>query len=274
MECGGEDCPTHEQPEGRDIHRRADEAEASAVMSAGERSAVQYGRTRIGYAIRRSARRGTVSIAIDPEQGVLVTAPDAVSIERLDHVVHGKARWIVERLRDREVLERPRAREFVSGETFRYFGRSYRLKVVAASREGVALRGGWLTVAISPAFAAAARARRIRQVLAGWYRQHAGERLPDLVERWAKRLHVQPASVFVREAPKRWGSCDVRGNLRLNWRVVQASARLVEYVVAHELMHLRHQRHTSAFWAALGRAMPDYEERRADLRQIGASLLW
>jgi predicted metal-dependent hydrolase len=244
-------------------------------MSAGERSAVQYGRTRIGYAIRRSARRGTVSIAVDPEQGVLVTAPDALSIERLNHVVHGKARWIVERLRDRAVLERPREREFVSGETFRYLGRSYRLRVVArASGEGVALRGGWLTVAISPAFASTARARRVRQFLASWYRQHAGERLPAFVDRWAKRLHVQPASVLVREAPKRWGSCDVRGNLRLNWRVVQAPARLIEYVVAHELMHIRHQRHTGAFWAALGRTMPDYEERRADLRRIGASLLW
>jgi predicted metal-dependent hydrolase len=101
-----------------------------------------------------------------------------------------------------------------------------------------------------------------------------GRALPDLVARWAARFDVRPASVLVREAPKRWGSCDARGNLRLNWRVVQATPRLIDYVVTHELVHLRHQHHTAAFWATLGRVMPDYEQRRADLRRAGASLLW
>jgi predicted metal-dependent hydrolase len=239
-----------------------------------ERSAVQYGRTRIGYAIRRSHRRGTVSIAIDPEQGVLVTAPGAVAIERLDQVVRKKARWIVERLRDRSVLERATAKAFVSGETFRYLGRSYRLKVTLGQEEGVALRGGWLQVWVTSESSRAEQPERVRRLLAGWYRRHAGERLPDLVARWAARFDVRPTSVLVREAPKRWGSCDARGNLRLNWRVVQATPRLIEYVVAHELVHLRHEHHTGAFWATLGRLMPDYEQRRADLRRAGASLLW
>jgi predicted metal-dependent hydrolase len=243
-------------------------------MSAGERSAVQYGRTRIGYAIRRSPRRNTVSIAVDPEHGVLVTAPGALPVERLDHVVRGKARWIVERLRDRALLERPSAREFVSGETFRYLGRSYRLKVVTAHEPGVALQSGWLCVAVEAGRKVLERAERVRHLLADWYRRHARVRLPQLVDPWARRLRVQATSVLVREAPKRWGSCDARGNLRLNWRIVQAPPRLIEYVVAHELAHLLHEHHTSAFWAALGRAMPDYEERRADLRRVGASLLW
>lgn len=244
------------------------------MMAVGEHSAVQYGRTRIGYAIRRSPRRGTVSIAIDPEQGVLVTAPGAVTVARLDQVVRRKGLWIVERLRGRAVLERPSAREFVSGETFRYLGRSYRLKVSTSVAEGVSLRGGWLNVAVAPSRIPAARADRIRRLLADWYRAHAGERLPEIVDRWVARLRIRPASVLVREAPKRWGSCDTSGNMRLNWRVVQAPPRLIEYVVAHELMHLRFEHHTAAFWAALGRTMPDYEARRADLRRVGAGFLW
>ena len=243
-------------------------------MSTGERSTVNYGRTRIGYSIRRSLRRGTVAIAIDPEQGVLVTAPGSVSVDRLDHVVRRKARWIVERLRDHAVLERPNAREFVSGETFRYLGRGHRLKVATAAVEAVSLRNGWLNVALLRSCPPPERADRVRWLLARWYRAHANERLPEFVARWADRLGIMPTSVLVREAPKRWGSCDARGNLRLNWRIVQASRPHIDYVVAHELIHLRHQHHTAAFWADLGRVMPDYERRREELRLMGATFIW
>jgi predicted metal-dependent hydrolase len=146
------------------------------------------------------------------------------------------------------------------------------LKVVAAPEEVVALRAGWLTVEVDRS--GGDPSERVRRLLATWYRRHATDRLPELVDCWAGRLRARPTSVLIREAPKRWGSCDAGGNLRLNWRIVQAPPRLIEYVVAHELVHMRYEHHTAAFWAALGRAMPDYEARRADLRRVGASLLW
>ena len=71
-----------------------------------------------------------------------------------------------------------------------------------------------------------------------------------------------------------WGSCDTKGVLRLNWRIVQAPKRLIEYVVAHEIVHVLHADHGRAFWAALGRVMPDYEARRDELRKLGPSLEW
>jgi predicted metal-dependent hydrolase len=80
--------------------------------------------------------------------------------------------------------------------------------------------------------------------------------------------------VVIRNQQRRWACCDARGTLRVNWRIVQAPMRLVDYVVAHELVHLRHKQHSKAFWAVLGRAMPDYERRREDLRRIGTKLEW
>ncbi len=73
---------------------------------------------------------------------------------------------------------------------------------------------------------------------------------------------------------KRWGSCDSRGRIRLNWRIIQAPMRLVDYVVVHELVHLLHKNHTKEYWALLGRVMPDYEKRREELRRIGPRLEW
>jgi hypothetical protein len=80
--------------------------------------------------------------------------------------------------------------------------------------------------------------------------------------------------VLVREQRTRWGSADAKSNLRFNWRIVQAPARLLDYVVAHELVHLLHADHTRDFWATLGRVMPDYEARREKLRVMGRAMVW
>ena len=80
--------------------------------------------------------------------------------------------------------------------------------------------------------------------------------------------------VVIANQQKRWGSCDQNGTIRLNWRIIQAPMRLVDYVVVHELVHLRHRGHGRDYWQAVGRVMPDYERRREDLKQRGVSLAW
>jgi len=211
-------------------------------------------------------------VAIDPEEGVLLTAPTATPVERLDRVVRTKARWIVERLRRQSDL--PPAlheREFVGGETFLYLGKQYRLAIDHA-REGAALLHGHLVVGAPHVLAG--KSAHVRRALATWYRQHAQERLPEIASVWAHKLHVEVGAVLMREQRRRWGSCDRSGLLRLNWRIIQAPRACIEYVVAHEVVHVRHPNHTPAFWAVLGRAMPDYERRRARLKALGASLVW
>jgi predicted metal-dependent hydrolase len=105
-------------------------------------------------------------------------------------------------------------------------------------------------------------------------RAHAALRLAERLAAWTKKLGVREPPVLIRAQRRRWASCDPQGVIRLNWRVVQAPLRLVDYVVAHELLHLAHRNHTSAFWAALGRVMHDYDARRAALRALGPSLEW
>jgi predicted metal-dependent hydrolase len=236
-----------------------------------ERSEVQYGRTRIPYAIRRSGRRGTVALAVEPTGEVLLTAPVAVPVERLDRVVHQKARWIVEHWRRSKAVGREQVtRDFVSGESFYYLGRQYRLRVRRGGAE-VRLHRGWLDVSIA---AQDDQPTVVRGLLVDWYKAQASRRLPERVAYWAKKLDVDVAKVLVRDQQKRWASCDPAATLRFNWRVVQATAALADYVVAHELVHILHRHHGAAFWRVLGRVMPDYEKRREQLRRWGASTVW
>jgi predicted metal-dependent hydrolase len=240
-----------------------------------ERSEVRWGTATIPYQVRRSDRRATVSIAVQASGDVVLTAPASTPIPRLDRVVLEKAPWIVERVRRKSDLPPPMQREFVSGETILYLGRHYRLRVVAnGEAESTRLERGRLVVTIPSDLGEARRSDLVRRSVVGWYRERASDRFQAVVASWAERLCVSVPRVLVRDQPQRWGSCDPKGTLRLNWRIVQASPRLIDYVVAHELVHLRHRDHGPAFWATLGRVMPDYETRREDLRRLGPSLVW
>ena len=125
-----------------------------------------------------------------------------------------------------------------------------------------------------PAPEGARQAAEVRQALISWLHRHATERLPERVAAWRAKAGVAMPRVVIADQRKRWGSCGRTGTLRLNWRIVQAPMRLVDYVVVHELVHLRHRGHDRDYWQALGRVMPDYERRREELRQCGAGLAW
>jgi predicted metal-dependent hydrolase len=241
-----------------------------------ERSKVRFGNTTIGYSIRRSARRGTVSIAVDQTEGVLVTAPAIAPIDLLDGIVHAKAAWIARRMKHQSDLPpAPSAREFVSGETFLYLGRQYRLRVQPGDGHGpVRLDNGWLCVPVPRYLRREHRAAVVRTALISWYERQARKRLAERAGTWAERLGLAVSRVVVSEPRKRWGSASPSGTIRLNWRIVQAPASLVDYVVVHELMHLRHRNHTGAFWTALGRVMPDYDTRKVKLRSLGPEMAW
>lgn len=240
-----------------------------------ERSEIQFGTTHIPFLIRRSNRRETVALAIDGGK-LVVTAPTRATIDRLNAVVRGKALWVKQQLRGTTTLCAPPEREFVSDETFRYLGRQYRLEVVAGSPDlEVKMDRGWLVVPASRSHEPE-KSRCVRAELVRWYRQHAEDRLPERVAVWAKNFGIPTPTVLVRDQRRRWGSCNQAGEVRLNWRIVQAPISVIDYVVAHELVHVvRHDDgHGPAFWSLLGRAIPDCDARRDRLRDLGPSLEW
>jgi hypothetical protein len=246
----------------------------SVPASAGESSSVRFGRSLLTYRIQRSKRRSTVSIAVVPKQGLVVTAPEQAGTQRLDELVRRKGAWIVRRLKHQSEL--PPAlpeREFVSGESFRYLGRQYRLQVRAGTPAGqVRLRGSYLEMHLE--MPAPNRTPSACQALVEWYRAKARDYLPRRAASWANKLGLPNPRIVVAEAPKRWGSTTKTGTVRINWRILQCPATLVDYVLAHELVHLIHEDHSRAFWATLGRIMPDYEQRKRRLRELGPGLVW
>jgi len=247
-----------------------------ALAITGETSQVRFGTTLLKYKIRRSSRRATVSIAVVPGEGLVVTAPSRATLKRLDELVHQKGHWITQRLKRQSDLPPPLpGREFVSGETYRYLGKQYLLKVGTPSSGSVlGLHGAYLTIALPKDLPDRLRASQARLALGGWYRTKATDYLPRRAAQWAAKLGVEVPRLMVSEPEKRWGSASKDGTIRINWRVMQAPATLVDYVLVHELTHLIHEDHSREFWAAVGRVMPDYEDRKKRLRELGPGLVW
>jgi predicted metal-dependent hydrolase len=241
-----------------------------------ERSQIQFGMTTIPYAIRRSDREKTVALTIEGRGRLVVTAPGGVSVDKLNGIVRHKAPWVIKRIRRVSDLPPPPSeREFVSGETVRYLGRQFRLKIVETlGEEHARIWAGWYEVPIQPRLRGEARRREVRRRLVGSMREHADLYLPYRLRDVCRLLRIEKPSLVVREQKRRWGSCDVNGVLRINWRIIQAHIPLIEYVLVHELAHLGNRNHNRKFWNAVAQWLPDYEQRRARLRELGPSLVW
>jgi predicted metal-dependent hydrolase len=233
-----------------------------------------FGSTVIEYTLRRSIRRRkTVEIAIDPVNGVLVSAPASATNLEVDNIMRRRAPRIVRRLAAAEngADTAPR-REWVTGETILYLGHQYRLRFVDGDRSTrwkVRLTGRWLEIRAPDLSDETLKRKEVIRAVEQWYRQRAERKLRERVDVFASRFGVRPKGVLVRSQTKRWASCSPDGTLRFNWRIIMAPLSVVDYVVAHELCHLRHANHDRRFWQSVAVVMPDYPARRETLRRNG-----
>ena len=239
-----------------------------------ERGSVVFGDSLIEYVVIRSRRRRkTVAITLDPRQGVLVSAPSTAASTRIHEIVARRAGWIVRQSTD-GVL-RSQRKMLVNGDSLPYLGRQVRLFIqTGAVRRADVAFDHWSFRVVAPRnLSGEARRSSIERASLRWYRERAADRLTRRVERWAEHLSDRaPTRVLIRAQRRRWGSCGPDGTLRLNWRIVMASPDLIDYVIVHELLHLRIRTHSVRFWTEMARAIPDYQDRRARLKEIGPLL--
>lgn len=241
-----------------------------------EFSTVQFGTTVLNYRLRRTERKKTVSIAVDPQAGIIVTAPEQATKKRIDDLVRQKGPWLVKRIKRQSDLPAPLPkREYVSGETYLYLGKQYRLRVQRGpTEEPVRLYAGALTLTLKEGLGPLERTKTAKSRLVAWYKERSRRYLTERLHVWERKLQLTATKVLIAEPRKRWGSTSADGSVRLNWRLIQAPSSLVDYVLLHELVHLLHKDHNREFWATLGRVMPDYDDRKSRLRELGPRMVW
>ena len=202
-----------------------------------------------------------------------VRVPKDLGDERVAAILQQKRPWIVSKVAELKRMPPQKTKELVSGESFPYLGRNYRLKVQDGHQVGVCLTGGYLQATVRPTEQGEQRQQRIQQYLDSWYKSRALERLTDKTNRYAEQIGVSPSGISVRNLKSRWGSCDSRGQLLFNWNIIKAPHAIADYVVVHELCYLVHPNHSKNFWALVGRFDPEFTDHRDWLKISGRSLL-
>lgn len=228
---------------------------------------VQYGTTKIEYQLIYMPRK-TLAIDVNPDLSVVVKAPEGSQPDDVAKLVLKRGKWIMRQMREFETyLPHLPPRVYESGETHRYLGKQYRLKVVESEEEFVKLTRGRLFVYVQDVQSKS----RIKKLLDAWYRRNGRrvfiERLEACYPRFIKYDLPFP-DIEIRLMKTRWGSCTVDGKILLNLRLMQVPKHLIDYVIVHELCHLKEHNHGPEFYALLTRIMPDWNGRRQQLNEM------
>ncbi len=212
----------------------------------------------IEYTLKRSRRRRSISLTID-EAGLRVGAPWRASQSRIDAVLLTHARWIARKLEEWHA-RRPPPFTWQAGAAVMALGETLTLTldnaIPVTTRDGSRLRVA--TNADDPAALEELVTAWLRDTAQGWFEQRAAH--------FAGVLDVRVQSIRLSNARTRWGTCHPDGRVHLNWRLIQAPPSLIDYVVVHELAHLREPNHSPRFWTWVAGVLPDYKERRQALR--------
>ncbi len=239
------------------------------------------GAVTVRYERRLSARRRRLQLRVTPEGTVVVEAPATTSAGEITAFVTRHCGWVlrqlgrllIERERDGEPpLTAPRA--YVTGAVVPFLGEPQRLvvEVTPFARSRIVQVDATLRVSIPGSTPAAERSAYVRSILEQWFVAQAGKIIGERVQAINERLGARVARVTIKDTRSRWGSCSANGNLNFSWRLVMAPTHVLEYLVAHELAHLRHMNHGPRFWEQVAALCVEWRSARVWLKRHGHTL--
>ncbi|AGB01580.1 putative metal-dependent hydrolase [Methanoregula formicica SMSP] len=205
------------------------------------------------------SRRKTIALEVTPQATLVVRAPHRVPQAYIDRMILEKSTWIKKKMAEMRARPQAPVRLYEEGEVFWFLGRAYPLHYTD-DPVGAIVRTDRLEVS---------RTLRpdIRNALQRWYVEEAKKEIAARCMYFSMMTGYSPTSLRITNAKGRWGSCTYKGGLNFSWRLVQAPLSIVDYVIVHELVHLRQHDHSKKFWAKVEALMPDYQRRREWLRE-------
>ncbi|SHK42527.1 M48 family metallopeptidase [Desulforamulus aeronauticus] len=230
---------------------------------------VQLGGKPISYQIRESRRAKHVRFTISSSDGLEVVVPSNYPQDQLETLLKSKQNWILEKLalfsRRVELVQK---NALAATQVIRFLGKSYR--VVTVFQPGapqIEIVGDKIIIMLPQQ-----NQVKIRDVLESWLRHQAREVIKQRLQFFSHKLNIKYNQVAIKDQKTRWGSCSSQGNLNFNYRLVMAPVPIIDYLVVHELAHLREMNHSKKFWLLVESVCPAYKAHRQWLKEHGAEL--
>lgn len=236
---------------------------------------IQFGNEKIPYKLCWSRKRKTLGISVQSDK-VTVTAPEGTTEEKINQLLLKKAPWIRKQLQDYEEIH-PfiQERDFFSGEKLPYLSRLYRLKIVTEpnlQKSSLKFYQGKFVASVPVSLKETEYRQAICPLYKEWVIAKATTFTQNRLNRFTTKLGEKPTQIIIMEQKQRWGSCTPDRRILLNWRIFLALTSVVDYILVHELAHLKYLNHSSEFWNTIKMLLPNYEDKKEWLRINGRKL--
>jgi predicted metal-dependent hydrolase len=220
----------------------------------------------IDIKVEKTDRRKTVSIFIERDGTVRVLAPAATSDEKIEEAVKAKQYQIFTKLAKWQELNQGKVnRKFVNGQSFLYFGRNYRLSIVEKQDVPLKLTKGYLTLDKR-------KLEKADEVFKQFYKEKGEKKIKERLKLIEQKFQEKPSSIKVMELQNRWASWTPNHGLNFHWKCAMAPVPVIDYIITHEMVHLKFPNHSPEFWNELDKKMPDYKEHENWLKQNGVKM--
>ncbi|HHD16656.1 MAG TPA: M48 family peptidase [Euryarchaeota archaeon] len=228
---------------------------------------ISYGDMIIPFELVRSDRK-TIETRVRPDGSVEVRAPMDLDLERILEIVNRRGRWIIKkRIQFRKYPIEDSKKRYVSGETHRYLGKQYRLKIITSEGYLVKMKGRFIEIHTPDA-----SPEIVEELLYEWYREHAEikfNQILDTIMEVVKKHGIQRPEIRIKRMKRRWGSCiPGKNRIHLNLELIRTPAYCIEYVIYHELIHLKVPNHQKSYYSLLRLVIPDWKERKSKLESM------
>jgi len=203
------------------------------------------------------SKRKTIALVVSADATLIVRAPFGVTLEHIKEIVFKKRFWIKKKkqsVNKNGVIVR--SKEFVNGEGFLYFGKTYKLKIQNCNE--IKLE--------DYLFFPKKYLNKPKEKMIEWYKKRAMEKITERADWYSKNTGWEYKKIKINNAQSRWGSCGPSGSLNFTWKLILAPLNVIDYVVVHELAHIHEKNHSARFWNKIRTVLPDYEHRERWLK--------
>ena len=217
--------------------------------------------------IRRIISLKSISIKVDKKY-IDIKVPFLLNNKSIEYFIHKKINWIQKQIDIQTKIKSFKEKKYIDGEKFLYLGKIYRLKIIINNQYSIYIEDSLIIINVKNHY----NLSKIRKIIKKWLYERSFDYFNEQTYMIAKKNNLNINSIKIRDYRARWGSCSVKGDISFNWRLIMAPPEIIEYVIVHELMHLKEHNHSPEYWRLVKSLYPDIDKAKNWLMYNGQTL--